>query len=148
MDAHRAACAAGEQGKFMEFQKMFWEKGFDQYAATRDASVMNRAAVDKMAAELGLDTARFAADLEGVCVQRVQQDMRELSKFGVNATPSFFVNGRFTMFAGPGPFKKLIDEELKRVEQSGVPAGQYYEKVVMGEGLKAFRSKADAAKGK
>lgn len=145
--AHKAACAAGKQGKFVDFMTMFWEKGFGKYVETRDPSAMGREAIDKMAAELGLDMTKFAADLESAaCVERLQNDIKELSKFGVNATPSFFVNGRFTMFAGPGPFKKIIDEELAKVEKSGVPPGEYYEKVVMEKGLKEFRSKADAAK--
>jgi protein-disulfide isomerase len=146
--AHKAACAAGKQGKFMEFKKLFWEKGFGQYAKTRDPSVMSAEAVAKMAAEIGLDTDKFATDVASAdCVQRLRQDMQVLSKFGVNATPSFFVNGRFTGFAGPGPFKKLIDEELEKAEKSGVAPRDYYQNVVMRKGLKQFRSKAEAEKG-
>jgi protein-disulfide isomerase len=146
--AHMAACAAGKQGKFLELYKTFWKEGFAKYAETRDPSVMGREALDKMAASIGLDPTKFAGDIESdECSNRLKADMAELSKFGVTGTPSFFINGRFTMFAGPGPFKKMIDEELARVEKSGVPAGEYYEKKVLGEGLDKFRSKADAKGG-
>lgn len=145
--AHKAACAAGKQGKFMEFQTLFWEKGFGEYVRTRDPSVMGREAVDKMAAELGLDMKKFAGDLEGAeCAERLKRDMQELSKFGVNATPSFFVNGRFTMFSSRAQLEQIIEDELARVEKSGVPPGEYYQSVVMTKGLEKFRSKADAAK--
>ena len=146
--AHMAACAAGKQGKFMAFKKRFWVDGFGKYAETRDPAHLGRQTIDKIASEIGLDTGKFGADLESdECKNRLQSDMRELSKFGVNGTPSFFVNGRFTMFAGPDQFNKLIDEEIKRVEASGVAPGEYYEKKVLGEGLQKFRSKADAARG-
>ena len=67
--------------------------------------------------------------------------MAELNKFGVSGTPSFFVNGKFTMFSGQEPFKALIDSELKEVQASGVPPAEYYQKVVVEKGEKKFKSK-------
>jgi hypothetical protein len=82
------------------------------------------------------------------CQALVQKDMSDLSKFGVGGTPSFFVNGKFTMFSGPQQFKALIDAELATATASGIPAAEYYDKVVMEQGLKTFRSKKDAADAK
>ena len=148
MFAHQAGCAAHLQGKFLAFDKMFWEKGFGTYKQTHDKAALGKDAVLKMAAELGLDVKKFESDAEGdTCKQRVQSDMAEMRKFGVNGTPSFFVNGKFTGFSGDGPFKAMIDAELKEVESSGVPADQYYQKVVMEKGEKKFRSKKDAQGG-
>lgn len=145
MEAHLASCAANEQGKFVAFSDLFWEKGFGAYAQTRDPSMMSGANLMKIAAEAGLDTKRLQADMNGEkCKARIQNDMAELSKFGVGGTPSFFINGKFTMFTGPEAFKQLIDAELAAVEASGIPADQYYQKVVMEQGLKKFRSKKDA----
>lgn len=146
-EAHMAACAAGKQGKFPEFMKAFWDKAFTAYAQTRDASALGEDNIVKIAADLGLNVAKLKEDMKGEeCKQRLAADMRELSKFRVSGTPSFFVNGKFTMFSGPEPFKALIDAELKEVASSGVPADQYYQKVVMEKGKKTFVSKKDANK--
>jgi predicted DsbA family dithiol-disulfide isomerase len=97
----------------------------------------------KWAAELGIDATKLKADMEGPeCNKLVQDDMQELSKFNVNGTPAFFINGRMI----PGgmskeQFKVLIDEKLKEVEKSGVAPNEYYDKVVMAKGEKKFRSK-------
>ena len=149
MPAHMAACAADRQGKFLAFEKAFWEKGFGAYAQTRDPSHLGEANLMKIAKGVGLDTGKLAADMKGTeCQARIQADMGELSKFGVNATPSFFVNGKFLMFEGPGEFKAAIDAALTEVMSSGVAPDQYYQQVVIGQGLKEFRSKKDAAGGK
>ena len=44
--------------------------------------------------ELKLDIGKFKEDMKA-CQTLVQNDMRELQKFGVGATPAFFVNGRY-----------------------------------------------------
>jgi protein-disulfide isomerase len=143
MTGHKAACAAGRQGKFMEFKTLFWEEGFGAYASSRDPSKMNEAAVTAMAQKLGLDVAKFSADLKGPdCAKRIEDDMAELGKFGVQATPSFFING--TMIPGalpPEQFKAIIDEKLKIAQASGVPAAKYYQAEIMAKGEKKFRSK-------
>lgn len=147
MDAHLAACAADKQGKFMPFKNAFWEQGFGEYSKTRDPSKLGEATIMAIAGELGLDKGKLTADMKGVCAGQIQSEMKGMNTFGVSGTPSFFVNGKFTMFSDPRAFIALIDEALAEVEASGVPAAEYYDKVVMGQGLKQFRSKADAAKG-
>lgn len=147
MEAHKAACAAHLQGKFNAFEKQFWDKGFGAYAQSRDPSHMAGAKLMQIARDAGLDVKKLEADMKGSeCDARIQADMGELSKFGVNATPSFFVNGKFAMFEGPDAFKAMVDAALAEVASSGVAPDQYYQQVVMGQGLKQFRSKADAKK--
>lgn len=142
---HLASCAAAKQGKYLAFKKAFWEKAFMPYAQSRgaEADKMGKDNILAFSKELGLDTAKLAADMDGeACKQLVQQDMADLEAFQVGATPTFFVNGRIIPGALDKPaFKKLIDEELAKAEKSGVPAGEYYEKVVMAKGEKKFRSK-------
>ena len=47
--------------------------------------------------------------------------MQEMSKFHVNATPTFFINGKHVGGALPKDgFKQIIDEQLKIAEASGV----------------------------
>jgi protein-disulfide isomerase len=146
MAAHLASCAAGKQGKFSEFKNVFWEKGFNAYRQSGDASKMGRDNILAMAGELGLDKAKFTADLDGAeCKKLVDNDMQELMKFKVNGTPSFFVNGKAAQFQGMEPFKQLVDKELKEAEASGVPAAEYYQKVVMEKGEKEFKPRGKVA---
>lgn len=148
MPAHMAACAAGKQGKFLEFKHAWWEKGYGEYAKTRDPGKLGEPTILAIAKDIGLDMNKFNADRKGEeCKAQIAADMKELNKFGVNGTPSFFVNGKFTMFSGPGPLNAMIDKAVADVGSSGVPAADYYQKVVIDKGLKKFRSKADASKG-
>jgi protein-disulfide isomerase len=145
--AHLASCAAGKQGKYMAFKDAFWDKGFGPYAASggKEAGSMGEENILKIAKDVGLDTDKLKADMASAdCEQRLQKDMAEMQKFHVNATPSFFINGKFIGGALPkDAFKKVIDEQLAMVEKSGVSANDYYEKVVVGKGEKQFRSKAE-----
>ena len=78
------------------------------------------------------------------CKNFLENDRKELDKFHVNSTPTLFVNGTHVGGALPEQqFKTMIDEKLKLVEQSGVPAAEYYDKEIMGKGEKQFRSKKD-----
>ena len=131
MNAHLAGCAAGKQGKFPAFKKTWWEKGFK-------ARKMDDASVEAIAKEIGLDMAKFKADITGEeCKTVIQNDMAELQKFRVNSTPTLYVNGTHVGGALPKEaFKQMIDEKLKTATSA-----DYYEKVVMAQGDKQFRSK-------
>ena len=143
--AHLASCAASKQGKFSEFKRDWWDKAFGAYQSSHDQSKLGDDNIMKIASDLHLDMTKFKADIDGDdCKARVQGDMQELSKFHVNSTPTFFING--THLGGALPkdsFKELIDKKLKDVEASGVPCPDYYDKEVMGKGEKQFRSKKD-----
>ena len=130
----------------MQFYKAFWEKAFTPYAQTRDPSKLGVENIMAFAKELGLDTAKLKADMDGQeCKAFVQADMAELSKFKVSGTPAFFINGQFVGGALPKEgFKQIIDEKLKAAEASGVPAADYYDKEIMGKGEKQFRSAVDS----
>jgi protein-disulfide isomerase len=143
MKAHLASCAAGKQGKFVEFYKAFWEKAFMPYAQARDPSKLGEENFMAFSKELGIDTAKLKTDMEGPeCQKLVQGDMQELSKFRVNGTPGFFINGEFVGgFPGKEGLKPIIDKKLALAERSGVPGNEYYEKEIMGKGEKTFRSK-------
>jgi protein-disulfide isomerase len=145
--AHLASCAAAKQGKYMAFKDAFWDKGFGPYAASggKDAASLGEDNIVKIAGELGLDTAKLKADMASPeCSQRLDKDMAEMQKWHVNATPSFFINGQPINGALPkDEFKRLIDEQLAKVEKSGVSGADYYDKVVLAQGEKQFRSKAE-----
>jgi len=68
----------------------------------------------QFAADLGLDTASFNECFDsGEFSKAVQDDYAEGNSLGVNATPAFFINGRFLSGAQPfEAFKAIIEEEL------------------------------------
>lgn len=129
-----AACAAGLQGKFAEMDDLLWDKG---YKAGRNFAQDN---LDKMAQELGLDMAKFKADMTGACPKIVQKDQADLQVIGTRGTPAFYINGRFLSGARPIHFfKQVIDEELKKANErinKGTPVEKYYEEWVIKKGLK------------
>jgi protein-disulfide isomerase len=144
-DAHMASCAAAKQGKYTKFKNAFWEKGFDPYAAARDPSKLGKENIYAIAGEIGLDVEKLKVDMASPeCQAHMAADRKELEKFEVNSTPTLYVNG--TVVGGALPkefFKELIDQKLKVVEQSGVKAGEFYDKEIMAKGEKKFRSKLD-----
>ena len=68
----------------------------------------------QFAADLDLDTNSFTECFDsGEFRKVVQDDYAGGNKLGVNATPAFFINGRFLSGAQPfDAFKAIIDEEL------------------------------------
>lgn len=149
-DAHLYGCAAAKQKKFLEYKHAFWEKGFGPYAQSggKDQASLGEENILKFAGELGLDVNKLKADAHSPdCQKRLEDDMKELAKFRVNGTPAFFINGQHIGGGIPKEaFKQIIDEKLQKAQQSGVSGAEYYDKEIMGKGLKEFRSKRDAKK--
>ncbi|MBA3818266.1 MAG: DsbA family protein [Deltaproteobacteria bacterium] len=141
-----AVCAADKQGKFKPMYELIWEKGFK---ANRDLGLEN---MQKLAQEVGLDMAKFKADMEGPCPALVKQDQAEVGKLGTTGTPAFYINGRFLSGAQPiDAFKSLVDEELKkatdRIAKGEATAASYYDEFVMKRGLKQLAAAAPGAPG-
>ncbi len=149
-----AFCAAAKQGKAHEMDVALWEKGFKGHQFDKDAageggqsqkcweSEAGCPVVLGFAKDIGLDEAKMKADMKS-CQQQIQKDMRDLQALGVGATPSFFVNGRFMSGAMPiDNFTALVDEELKKandtIQKEGIPAAQYYQKVIVERGQKTL----------
>jgi len=146
MSGALAFCAAAKQGKVKEMDDLIWEKSFKARAFAPDKCWESDAGCELLngfAQELKLDLNKFKADMKA-CNTTVQNDMRDLQKFGVGATPSFFINGRFMSGAMPiDNFVTLIDEELKKANervQQGTPAAQYYQQWVIDKGLKTLEA--------
>jgi len=148
MKGHLGGCAAAKQGKFVEYRHEWWDKAFAPYAAARDPSKLGEDTIMAIAKDLKLDEAKFKSDMDSAdCQAHVKQDMAELEKWHVNATPSFFLDGKpFSWSGQPDAFKSAIDDELRKVESSGVPCADYYQKEVMDKGEKQFKSKKDSGK--
>jgi protein-disulfide isomerase len=104
MPAARAAHCAGDQGKFWEYHHnlMTTPGAFDQTDLTGRA------------AALGLERGAFASCLaSGRHDAAIEASVTEGEGVGVNATPTYFINGR--MLSGARPFEafaEVIDAEL------------------------------------
>jgi protein-disulfide isomerase len=98
----QAALAARAQGKFHEMH----DKIFAKFGAQKKEDLR------KYAEELGLDLAKFDADLPGTAPQ-IDADIAEGEAKGVDSTPTLFINGR--KYGGPfAPkyFAMAIDEAI------------------------------------
>jgi len=142
-----AACAANEQGKFFDrdgkigMDTLLWDKAYS-------VRKFDEAHIEALATEAGLNLAKFKADMKGHCTTKIQQDQAELQVFGMGATPTFFINGRYMSGAQPLPsFKAIIDEELKIADKrvkEGTAARDYYKTWILDKGMKKFTPKAEA----
>jgi protein-disulfide isomerase len=124
--AANAAEAARAQGKF-------WE----MHDALFSAPTLDRATLERLAADLKLDPKAFKAALEGnKAADRIQRDQDLLRGVGANGTPTFFINGRKLVGAQPiERFKGLIELELSKAQAlvaGGTPPGALYEKIMEG----------------
>jgi protein-disulfide isomerase len=131
--AATAACAAAHQGKFHEMAELLWVRAFD-------ARKFDQPDIDAIAKAAKLDMKRYQADIAGPCPAEVRAENAEMAKFGVGATPSFFINGRYLAGALPlESFSALIDEELAKANaaiKAGVKPDKLYDTEVVGKGLK------------
>jgi protein-disulfide isomerase len=102
--AAKAALAAGEQGRFWEYH--------DTLFAHQDA--LTRPALERYAADLGLDLPRFRAALdEAVLDAALDADADDATRLHVQGTPTFFVNGRRIIGAQPlSVFRETVDKAL------------------------------------
>jgi protein-disulfide isomerase len=128
---HKDAAPAAEASMAAHAQGKFWEFHDKAFANQRE---LTRANFEKWAAEIGLDVAKFKADLDsGKYKARVEQDQKYAGTVGARGTPAFFINGKLVSGAQPFEnFKKVIDEEIKRADAEiakGTPKAQLYQKL-------------------
>jgi len=114
------AAAAAEQGKFWQMHvRLFASHG-----------ALDRAALDGIAAEIGMDVARFRLALDrrrGAAL--VSADAAEGARLGVHGTPTFFVNGAPIAVGTVDEFRALIDRKLaeaRELVKRGVPRRDVY----------------------
>ena len=135
-----AICAAQKQHKFAAMDRLLWEEGFkarkfDKSSCWTDPDGCS--VVDGFAKKVGLDLKRFRDDMK-TCEPWLKGNMAALAKLGANATPTFFINGRYLAGAMPADnFATVIDEEMSKAKarvQQGTPRAGYYDKWVVEEG--------------
>lgn len=116
---HEAAHCAGEQSKY-------WEMHDTLFQNSKDFSV---SALNRYARAIGLDGDRFSSCLQsGKYANRIEREIAEGAKAGVQGTPTFFI-GRIgtgdtitgTMVNGAQPvarFRQVIESILKAASSS------------------------------
>ena len=134
--AATAALAAGAQGKFWEMNEVIF----------KNLRALDADSLKSYAQQLGLDMAKFTADLENKDFQaQIDADLELGADVGVRGTPGSFVNGRFVSGAWPKEdLEALIEEEMTKAQQlvdKGTPASQVYEKIL--ESAKAAVDKSN-----
>lgn len=104
-----AALAAAAQGRFRPMNDRLFALG----------GRVDRAAVELLARELGLDMVRFRADLDTRLHRAsIAADMADARTLGVTGTPTFFINGRPVHGNQPlRVFVDIVDQELARAAQ-------------------------------
>ncbi len=103
--AAKAASAAHAQGKFLEYTELLYSR--------QDA--LDAASLRKYAAELGLNAKQFELDFNSEkTAAEVRKDMADGNSYGVNSTPTIFVNGVSVRSFSAAGFRKAINRALAK----------------------------------
>ncbi len=107
-DAALAAECAADQGRFWDYHDTL----FARQGTSSDP--FSRTALKQYAVQLGLDTAQFNSCLDSnKYLEKVTRDTSDGRGLGVNATPTFFINGQKIEGAQPySVFKAAVDAAL------------------------------------
>ncbi|OGM12896.1 hypothetical protein A3A76_00485 [Candidatus Woesebacteria bacterium RIFCSPLOWO2_01_FULL_39_23] len=109
LPAARAAEAAGVQGKYWEMHNMLYEKQEEWSALSnpKDKFV-------EYALSLGLDKDKFLTDFDSKEVEdKITSDESGGYKIGINATPTFYINGKkLGQIRGYDDMKKAVTDAL------------------------------------
>lgn len=102
--AAEAAECAFDQGKFWEYHDALFKR----------SPIFPLDTLKSIAAQLGLNTREFGDCLDSGKKQAVvQRDQQDGQRYGVQGTPTFFINGRILVGAQPTPvFQAEIDRAM------------------------------------
>lgn len=110
MAAHRAAEAAGLQGRFWEMHDMIYEQQQAWSLVNNAVSIF-----EGYAEQLGLDMDKYRADVSSAAVAAtINADVRAAQAIGATSTPTFTINGE-VVEQNPrniDEFKALIDDAI------------------------------------
>ncbi|MEK7138947.1 MAG: thioredoxin domain-containing protein [Patescibacteria group bacterium] len=111
-----ASEAAGKQGKFWEMHDMIYN-GQNTWANL--SGDKTRVVLIKYAETIGLDLVSFEKDMDSSEIKnKVASDNDGGLKAGVNATPTFILNGKRIQPRSYDEFKDLIEQEISVVSNS------------------------------
>jgi len=116
LDIHPNAEIAAQAAACARTQGKYWEMNRAMFA---DASKLAEPALVETATRLGLDGDKFKTCLDaGDGKDSIQHDLADGASYGVNATPTSFINGSMIVGARElRAFTDIIDDELERARQ-------------------------------
>ncbi len=101
-----AAEAAGRQGKFFPMVDLLFDNQ-DSWASLSNPQDY----FVGLAQKLGLNTNQFKSDMSSQSVKnRVDEDLNTGNQIGINATPTFFLNGAQLDIQSPEQFTQLLND--------------------------------------
>lgn len=113
--AAEAANAAHAQGKFFEYTALLFKR----------QNALDVPSLKKYASELGLDRARFDSALDGgTFAAEVRHDISDGEMYGVDSTPSIFINGVYLTSLSAGDLRAAIDRALGSTSTTKAPGNQ------------------------
>jgi protein-disulfide isomerase len=123
-----AAVCAHQQGRFWEFHDRLFASPSSLFGSGFEGALAD------IAVQSGLDVAAWqACRLVEASTAAVGRDSLQGRGAGVAGTPTFVVNGAIFVGARPAAdFRAAIETARARARASGVPAAEYYDKVVLG----------------
>lgn len=119
MQAALSVEAASKQGKYWEMHN----KLFDEQKNWGEKPAADPKIFEGYAKEIGLNVEQFKKDvLSKEVMDRVERDKSSGEKLGVNATPTFFLNGeKLQNPKSPEDFKTLIKAAVLKAPKAGEP---------------------------
>jgi protein-disulfide isomerase len=107
---HAGAKLAAKASMIAHDQGRFWQL----YDLLMNAEKSDRAGLDRMAEQAGLNLRLFATAMDDPALDaRLDRELEEAAAVGAKGTPTFLINGRKLTGAQPREaFAKLIDEAL------------------------------------
>lgn len=103
---------AGKSGKFWEFHDRLFQ----------ESDKLSNEKILDIAVELGFDRAGFERQLKDPDIlNRIQADIVEGTRVGVQGVPMVFVNGRHLKERTPEGFQRMINSELQKRSKSTNP---------------------------
>jgi protein-disulfide isomerase len=115
---HKDAPLASEAAQEVFAQKgnaAFWQFHDKLFESQGSAGGLERANLEKIAQEVGVDMTKFKAALDTHKHKaKVEADAKIGNEAGINGTPAFVINGYYLSGAQPAAaFKKIINKALK-----------------------------------
>ncbi len=108
MKAAEAAEAAREQGRYWEYMALLFQN-------QKALEVEN---LKEYASQLGLDRAKFDEALDsGRFREKIQRDIQDGTRLGINSTPSVFINGRLVREKTIESLKAALEAALKETKK-------------------------------
>lgn len=103
--AAQAASAANAQGKFWEYIDILF----------RNQSTLDADSLKKYATQIGLDRKRFDLEFEsGKYDADIRRDIEDGEMYGVEGTPTFFINGVMLTQLGPDALRAAIEKAFAK----------------------------------